>query len=85
MFFIDSTGLLYIRGNGTLNDYSQILQSATFINLNKGIFVDQRIIEFVVSDLEGGKSDPETLLLTIVLFDNPPICFIDVAVSFTST
>ena len=68
-----------------MNDYSQILQSATFINLNKGIFVDQRIIEFVVSDLEGGKSDPETLLLTIVLFDNPPICFIDVAVSFTST
>ena len=65
-----------------MNDYSDILQSASFINLNQGIFINYRIIEFVVSDLEGEKSDAETLLLNIVLFDDPPICFIDITVSF---
>ena len=65
-----------------MNDYEDILRSATFINLNQGLFVDYRLVEFVVFDLEGEKSDAETLFLTIVLFDDPPICFIDVMVSF---
>ncbi|KAI6650776.1 hypothetical protein LOD99_7827 [Oopsacas minuta] len=79
--YSDSTGLLDIKGNGTLTDYSQFLQSATFVNLNQNISPEDRYIEFTVTDAEGATSETVTLVLTIITFDDPPICFSDIIVS----
>ena len=80
-FSIDISGSLDIQGNATISEYLILLQSVAFVNLNQNISTEDRLIEFRVTDGSGATSDSEFLNITILPFDDPPICFSDISVS----
>ena len=71
---------LVISGVANFSVYESVLQTVTFANTFPGILSHQRNITVVTFD--GMTSSPiHTILIDVVLFDDPPICYFDVLVS----
>ena len=71
---------LVISGSANFSVYESVLQTVTFVNTFPGILPHQRNITVITFD--GMTSSPiHTILINIVLFDDPPICYFDELVS----